>query len=244
MKDGIFAIIENTRLVDGVYRLRLRGDTSAITGPGQFVNIKLEGYFLRRPLSLCDLEGDELTVTYKVVGSGTEKLSTLKSGEKLQLMTGLGNGFNLEMAGEHPVLIGGGSGVPPMVLLAKRLRAEGKRVSVILGFNTADQIFYEDLFESLGCDVTVTTLDGSKGIKGFVTDALCEGYSCYYACGPEPMLRAVHAKLKCPGQISFDRRMGCGFGACMGCSCKTITGGKRICKEGPVLDKEEILWED
>ena len=244
MKDGIFEITENRELAPGVFRLKLRGDTSALTKPGQFLNIRLDGFFLRRPLSLCDLEGDEITAIYKTVGAGTGKLSEMKPGEKLSVLTGLGNGFSLEKAGDRPLLVGGGSGVPPMYLLAKKLIAEGKNVSVILGFNTASEVYYEEEFKALGCSVSVTTADGSRGIKGLVTDAPCFGFSCWYACGPEPMLRALHAKLDYPGQLSFDRRMGCGFGACMGCSCKTVTGGKRICKEGPVLDREEIIWED
>ena len=244
MKQGLFEIIENIPLTDCVYRMVLRGDVSDITAPGQFVNIKLEGMYLRRPISVCDVTEDTLTIIYKVVGKGTEAMSKMSSGT-LDVLTGLGNGYDLTVAGENPVLLGGGVGVPPMYLLAKRLIAEGKKVRVILGFNTASEVFYEDAFKGLGADVTVTTVDGSYGKKGFVTDALSDApYTYFYTCGPEPMLKAVYKATTTSGQMSFEKRMGCGFGACMGCSCKTITGYKRICKEGPVMRKEEILWED
>ena len=243
MKQSFFEIIENTPLTSNVYRMKLRGDTSDITAAGQFVNIKLDGLYLRRPISVCDLDGDVLTIIYKVVGKGTEAMSKLNDG-KLDVLTGLGNGYDLSLSGERPLLLGGGVGVPPMYLLAKRLIAEGKKVSVILGFNTKDEVFYKDEFESLGAEVTVTTVDGSLGVKGFVTDAAKDiDYSYFYTCGPEPMLKAIYKSLETSGQFSFEERMGCGFGACMGCSCKTITGYKRICKDGPVLTKEEILWE-
>ena len=244
MKQGLFEIIENTALTDSVFRMVLSGDVSAITVPGQFVNIKLDGFFLRRPISVCDVTDRTLTIIYKVVGKGTKQLSEMRSGT-LDVLTGLGNGYDLEAAGENPVLIGGGVGVPPMYLLARRLIKQGKSVKVILGFNTAAEIFYEREFKALGADVTVTTVDGSYGVKGFVTDALSGmDYSYFYTCGPEPMLKAVYKASTTSGQMSFDKPMGCGFGACMGCSCKTITGYKRICKEGPVMRKEEILWED
>lgn len=244
MKQGLFEIIENTALTDSVFRMVLSGDVSAITVPGQFVNIKLDGFFLRRPISVCDVTDRTLTIIYKVVGKGTKQLSEMRSGT-LDVLTGLGNGYDLEAAGENPVLIGGGVGVPPMYLLARRLIKQGKSVKVILGFNTAAEIFYEREFKALGADVTVTTVDGSYGVKGFVTDALSGmDYSYFYTCGPEPMLKAVYKASTTSGQMSFEKRMGCGFGACMGCSCKTITGYKRICKEGPVMRKEEILWED
>lgn len=244
MKQGIFEIVENIALTDSVYRMQLQGDTSAITAPGQFVNIQLDGLYLRRPISVCDVTGDILTIIYKVVGKGTKQMSQMRSG-KLDLLTGLGNGYDLTAAGESPVLLGGGVGVPPMYMLAKELIALGKKVNVILGFNTENEIFYEEEFKALGCSVTVTTVDGSYGLKGFVTDALKNmEYSYFYTCGPEPMLKAVYRASVTSGQMSFEKRMGCGFGACMGCSCKTITGYKRICKEGPVMRKEEILWED
>ena len=244
MKQSIFEIIENTRLVPQVYRMKLRGDTSAITAPGQFVNIQLDGLFLRRPISVCDVEGDILTIIYKVVGKGTEAMSRMEGG-KLDILTGLGNGYDLTVAGEKPVLLGGGVGVPPMYLLAKKLIAEGKTPTVILGFNKQTEIFYEEEFKAIGCNVYVTTVDGSYGIKGFVTDALKDvEYSHFFTCGPEPMLKAVYRATNTPGQMSFEERMGCGFGACMGCSCKTLTGYKRICKDGPVMWKEEIKWED
>ena len=245
MKQGIFEIIENIPLTQSVFRMVLKGDVSAITAPGQFVNIKLDGLYLRRPISVCDVDCDTLTIVYKAVGKGTEQMSKMGRGEKLDVLTGLGNGYDLSVSGDSPVLLGGGVGVPPMYLLAKKLIAQGKTVSVILGFNTKAEIFYEEEFKKLGCHVTVTTADGSYGVKGFVTDALKElAYTYFYTCGPEPMLKAVYKASATSGQMSFEKRMGCGFGACMGCSCKTLTGYKRICKEGPVMRKEEILWED
>ena len=243
-KQTQFTILENAPLTASVYRMVLRGDTSAITAPGQFVNIALDGKFLRRPISVCDYDSDTLTLIYKVVGSGTAQLASMNGG-RLDILTGLGNGYDLSVAGDNPVLIGGGVGVPPMYRLAKDLTALGKTVSVILGFNTASEIFLREEFEALGCRVTVTTADGSVGLQGFVTDALKDmDYSYFYACGPEPMLKAVYKASKTAGQMSFEERMGCGFGACMGCSCKTLTGYKRICKDGPVMKKEEIRWED
>ena len=244
MKQGLFEIIENKPLTENVFQMTMRGDVSAITAPGQFVNIKLDGLYLRRPISVCDVNGDTLTIIYKVVGKGTKQMSQMQEGT-LDVLTGLGNGYDLSVAGESPVLLGGGVGVPPMYLLAKKLIAMGKKVRVILGFNTATEVFYEAEFAALGAEVTVTTVDGSHGMKGFVTDAMKEmEYTHFYTCGPEPMLKAVYKTSVTSGQMSFEKRMGCGFGACMGCSCKTITGYKRICKEGPVMRKEEILWED
>ena len=244
MQKSIFNIVSNQPLTENVYKMVLQGDTSHITAPGQFVNIQLSGLYLRRPISVCDVEGDKLTIIYKAVGKGTRQMAGMQEGE-LDILTGLGNGYDLSVSGENPVLLGGGVGVPPMYLLAKKLIAEGKKVNVILGFNTKSEVFYENEFKKLGCRVTVTTVDGSYGEKGFVTDALQTiDYSYFYTCGPEPMLKAVYRATNTSGQMSFEKRMGCGFGACMGCSCKTITGYKRICKEGPVMRKEEILWED
>ena len=243
MKQGLFEIKENIKLTDSVMKMQLCGDTSAITAPGQFVNISLEGKYLRRPISVCDCEGDVLTIVYKVVGKGTEQMQKMNGGS-LDVLTGLGNGYDLSKSGDKPLLIGGGVGVPPMYMLAKKLIEHGKKVSVILGFNTKDEIFYEQEFKKLGAEVTVATADGSYGVKGFVTDAMADmDYSYFYTCGPEPMLKAIYKVAKTSGQFSFEERMGCGFGACMGCSCKTVTGYKRICKDGPVLEKEEILWE-
>ena len=244
MKQSIFTIFDNIALTQNVFKMVLCGDTSAITAPGQFVNIQLDGLFLRRPISVCDYDESTLTIIYKVVGKGTEAMSQMISGDRLDILTGLGNGYDLSLSGDAPVLLGGGVGVPPMYNLAKKLVAQGKSVSVILGFNTAGEVFYENEFKSLGCDVQVTTVDGSYGKKGFVTDALPEEYTYFYTCGPEPMLKAVYKATHTSGQMSFEERMGCGLGACMGCSCKTLTGYKRICKEGPVMRKEEILWED
>ena len=243
MKQSLFSIVSNTPLTDSVYKMVLSGDTSAITAPGQFVNIQLTGKFLRRPISVCDYGAQTLTIVYKVVGKGTEQMASMTAGETLDILTGLGNGYDLAPAGDRPVLLGGGVGVPPLYHLAKRLLALGKEVTVVLGFNTASEIFYEKEFQALGCKTFVTTVDGSYGKKGFVTDALPEDYTYFYTCGPEPMLKAVYRTTNTSGQMSFEQRMGCGFGACMGCSCKTLTGNKRICKEGPVMRKEEILWE-
>ncbi|MBQ4040904.1 MAG: dihydroorotate dehydrogenase electron transfer subunit [Oscillospiraceae bacterium] len=245
MKQSVFEIISNTALTDSVYKMILAGDTSDITNCGQFVNIQIEGMFLRRPISVCDYDEKTLTLVYKVVGKGTEAMSKMEKGTKLDILTGLGNGYDLSFAGDKPVLLGGGVGVPPMYNLAKKLRAMDKEVNVVLGFNTATEIFYEEEFKALGCNVTVTTVDGSYGVKGFVTTVLENlDYTYFYTCGPEPMLKAVYKASATSGQMSFEERMGCGFGACMGCSCKTLTGYKRICKEGPVMKKEEILWED
>ena len=243
MKQSIFTIKENIALTSNVYKMLLEGDTSDVTNCGQFVNIKLEGLFLRRPISVCDCEGNILTLIYKVVGKGTEQMSKMGVGETLDVLTGLGNGYDTTVSGDCPMLLGGGVGVPPMYMLCKKFIAEGKKVSVVLGFNTKDEIFYEEEFKALGAKVTVTTVDGSYGVKGFVTDVMKDAeYSYFYTCGPEPMLKAVYKTSNTSGQFSFEERMGCGFGACMGCSCKTITGYKRICKEGPVLTKEDILW--
>ncbi len=245
MKQSLFTILSNETLTDSVYKMVLSGDTSAIKAPGQFVNIQLAGKFLRRPISVCDYDDATLTIVYKVVGSGTAQMSVMKAGEALDILTGLGNGYNLRHAGDNPLLLGGGVGVPPMYKLAKNLREQGKEVTVILGFNTKSEIFYEEEFQKLGCRVIVATADGSYGVKGFVTTPMEDlDYSYFYACGPEPMLKAVYKASKTSGQMSFEERMGCGFGACMGCSCKTLTGYKRICKEGPVMKKEEILWEN
>lgn len=244
MQDTIFTIIENTKIAKDVFKMRLCGDTLAVGNAGEFVNIQLDGFYLRRPISVCDVEGDVLTLIYKVVGKGTQVMSEMPKGTELRVMTGLGNGYDLSLSGDAPLLVGGGVGVPPMYLLAKRLLAQGKKVSVVLGFNTADEVFYENEFKALGCEVKVTTVDGSRGVKGYVTDALPERYTYFYTCGPMPMFKALNKAVKTSGQFSFEERMGCGFGACMGCSCKTLTGNKRICKDGPVLKKEEIIWTD
>ncbi len=244
MKQGIFKISLNQKLTDNVYKMVLVGDTSDITACGQFINIQLDGLYLRRPISVCDCDETAVTIIYKVVGKGTEQMSKMAVGDTLDVLTGLGNGYDLSLSGDKPVLLGGGVGVPPLYMLAKKLKEQGKDVSVILGFNNKSEVFYEQEFKDLGCDVTVTTVDGSYGIKGFVTNAYPDDYTYFYTCGPEPMLKAIYKTSKTSGQMSFEERMGCGFGACMGCSCKTIAGYKRICKDGPVMLKEEILWED
>ena len=245
MKDVLLKVISNKKIAKNTYEARLSGDISGICRPGQFVNIKLDGFYLRRPISVCDAEGDTLTLIYKVVGKGTEVMAEAKAGAEWLTLVGLGNGYDTAKSGSSPLLIGGGAGVPPMYMLAKELVKEGKSVTVILGFNSADEVFYKNEFEALGARVIVATADGSEGVKGFVTDAM-DGldYSYFYTCGPEPMLKAVYGKSSTCGQFSFEERMGCGFGACMGCSCHTVTGYKRICKDGPVLEKEEIVkWQ-
>ncbi len=244
MKQGFFEILTNRGLTADVYEMVLAGDTSAITAPGQFVNILLDGLYLRRPISVCDYDENTLTLVYKVVGKGTAKMSAMTAGTKLDILTGLGNGYDTSKSGETPVLIGGGVGVPPLYHLAKVLLAQGKSPKVILGFNKESEIFYKEQFEALGVPVFIATADGSVGVKGFVTDALkvCGDYTYFYTCGPEPMLKALYNATEADGQCSFEERMGCGFGACMGCSCKTKYGNKRICKDGPVLEKGEIIW--
>ena len=242
MKDLVFKVLTNKKIAKNTYEMVLCGDCSDIKC-GQFVNIKLDGFYLRRPISVCNVEGNELTLIYKVVGQGTEAMAEMENGVELLVLTGLGNGYDLSASGDKPLLVGGGAGVPPMYLLCRMLVAEGKTPTVILGFNTKDEVFYEDEFSSLGAKVIVTTADGSYGITGFVTDAFDSvDYTYFYTCGPEPMLKAVYNKSVSSGQFSFEERMGCGFGACMGCSCKTKYGNKRICKDGPVLVKEEIIW--
>ncbi len=245
MKQGLFSITQNEKIAQSVYKMRLSGDTSAIKKAGQFVNIKLDGFFLRRPISVCDYTAEELLIIYKVVGKGTEKMSAMEKGEQLDILTGLGNGYDLTVKTEKPVLIGGGVGVPPLYKLAKELKKQGKRVSVILGFNSENEIFFEDEFKEIADRVLICTADGSYGIKGFVTDAVKDiDFDYFFTCGPEPMFKALESTIdkNISGQLSFEQRMGCGFGACMGCSCKTLTGNKRICREGPVLFREEIIW--
>ncbi len=244
MKQGIFTVVENKKIAKNTFKMVLEGDTSAISGSGQFVNIQLEGYYLRRPISVCDYDDGTLTLIYKVVGNGTELMGKMEAGQKLDILTGLGNGYDTSKSGDRPLLLGGGVGVPPLYALCKALISEGKKPTVILGFNSADEAFYMDEFSALGARVLVSTADGSLGVRGFVTDAMREvdGYTYFYTCGPTPMLRAVYNATNTSGQFSFEERMGCGFGACMGCSCKTNFGNKRVCKDGPVFEKEEILW--
>lgn len=240
MKDVIFTVKKNVPLTKNVYEMTLTGDTSDIERPGQFVNVKLDGLYLRRPISVCDKTDGTLSLIYKVVGKGTEQMADLPAGTELSVLSGLGNGYDISVSGEKPLLIGGGVGVPPLYLLAKELIRDGKKPYVTLGFNTADEVFYEEEFKVLGCDVTVTTVDGTHGKKGFVTDALPDDYTYYYACGPLPMLKAVYKTCKTSGQLSFEERMGCGFGACVGCSIATKSGNKKVCKDGPVFLSSDI----
>ena len=243
MKQVIYEVTGNRQLVPGIFELRLAGDTSAVVRPGQFVNLKIDGCYLRRPLSVCDRRDDGLTLIYKVVGRGTEILSEMKAGAVIDTLSGLGNGFDVSASGEWPLLVGGGVGVPPMYWLCRELIDCGRQVTVVLGFNCAPEVFYREKFEALGVRVIVTTADGSAGVRGFVTDAVrMLDYTYFYACGPEPMFRALDAVVKTEGEYSFEARMGCGFGACMGCSCKTKYGYKRICRDGPVMRREEVIW--
>ena len=243
MRQDVFEIVSNRNLAPGVYEMVLRGSSTADCTPGRFVQLKLDSFYLRRPISVCDAEDGNLTLVYKTVGRGTEAMAQYECGKRIDVLTGLGNGYDLDNSGDRPLLIGGGAGVPPMYLLARKLMEQGKKPAVILGFNKAEEIFYADRFRELGIETIIATADGSVGVKGFVTDAM-EGldYSYTYACGPEPMLKAVYNRAATSGEYSFEERMGCGFGACMGCSCETKYGNKRICKDGPVLTKEEIVW--
>ena len=240
MKQLTFEIKSNEQIAKNVYRMQLCGDTVGIL-PGQFVNIRVQGQFLRRPISVCNIADGILTIIYKVVGVGTEAMSHLPAGTQLDVLTVLGNGYDLSKAGDEPLLVGGGVGVPPMYMLARQLREAGKRVRVILGFNTKDEVFYEEEFRALGCDVTVTTVDGSHGVKGFVTNALDGKQSYYYTCGPLPMIKALLQAAGTNGEVSMEERMGCGFGACMGCTIQTTQGPKRVCKEGPVFPAEVLI---
>ena len=244
-KKGLYTIISNEPLTPAVYRMVLEGDTQYITRSGQFINIELEGKFLRRPISVADYDATTVTIIYKVVGRGTEQMQGMVAGQKLDILTGLGNGFNTANEARRPLLVGGGVGVPPMYNLCKRLLAEGKHPTVIVGFNTKAEVFYAEEFKALGVDVHIATADGSQGIKGFVTDAIREAgieFDYLYTCGPLPMLKALYDATDVEAEFSFEERMGCGFGGCMGCTCKTKYGYKRICKEGPVLKRDEIIW--
>lgn len=244
-KRGIYEIVSNEPLTATVWRMVLEGDTQYITAPGQFVNIELEGRFLRRPISVCDYDGGTITIVYKILGDGTEQMSLMRPEETLDLLTGLGNGFSVEESVRKPLLVGGGVGIPPLYNLAKRLIATGQKVGVVLGCNSAGELFFEREFAALGAGVYVSTVDGSRGTCGLVTDAIRDNdieHDYIYACGPVPMLRALSESARCEGQLSFEERMGCGFGGCMGCSCKTKYGYKRICKEGPVLKIDEVVW--
>ncbi|MEG3029109.1 MAG: dihydroorotate dehydrogenase electron transfer subunit [Oscillospiraceae bacterium] len=243
-KRDIYTIAENKEIARDVFLMILEGDTSFITAPGQFINIEVEGFYLRRPISICDWDKETITIIYKVVGKGTQKMSQMVFGEKLDILTGLGNGFTIAQDSKRPLVIGGGVGTPPMYALTKQLLKCGKKPTVILGFSTAAEVFYEEEFSRLGCEVYVATNDGTYGEKGYVTDIIktLEDYDYFYTCGPEPMLKAIAQSTNTSGQLSFEERMGCGFGGCMGCSCKTITGNKRICTEGPILVKEDVLW--
>ncbi len=243
MIQSFYTVAENENIARDVYMMKLVGDTSPIAAPGQFVNIKLDGFYLRRPISICDYDAESITIIYKVVGKGTEAMSKIGKGAELDLLVGLGNGFDTSKSGETPLLIGGGMGVAPMYNLCRKLISEGKKPVVVNGFNSADDVYLESEFKALGAEVYITTADGSCGAKGFVTDVVANlDYTYFYTCGPMAMFKAIEAIATTSGQYSFEERMGCGFGACMGCSCKTKYGNKRICKDGPILEREEIVW--
>lgn len=243
MKQGIYKITENVEIAKSIFKMIVVGDTSEVKKPGQFINIKIDNLFLRRPISVCDYDEKSITIIYKVVGEGTEKMSSLKRGELLDILTGLGNGYDVSKSGKYPLLIGGGVGIPPLYKLCKVLVSQGKNIQVVLGFNTKEEVFYGEEFKSLGAKVYMCTVDGSYEKKGFVTDVIKDlNYTYFYTCGPIPMFKAIEKIAKTSGQYSFEERMGCGFGACMGCSCKTKFGNKRICREGPILEREEIIW--
>ena len=243
-KRGIYEVIANDKIAKDVHKMILKGDTSYITFPGQFINIKIDDLYLRRPISICDYDKETITIIFKVVGHGTEKMAEMGKGTKLDILTGLGNGFNKTRSGKSPLLVGGGVGTPPMYRLCKELIDEGKSPIVVLGFNSKEDVFFEDEFKKLGAEVYISTVDGSYGTKGFVTDVIkdLENYTYHYACGPLPMLKALYNTAEGDGEYSFEERMGCGFGACMGCTVKVKDGFKRVCKDGPVLKKEEIVW--
>ena len=242
MKQSLYTVMENKMLAQDVWRMVLSGDTSAITAPGQFINIKLAGHFLRRPISICDWDENTITIIYKVLGHGTKEMTAMPTGTVLDILTGLGNGFDTALCGEKTLLIGGGVGVPPMYGTAKQLLSQGKHPIAVLGFNSKCDVFYEEEFRALGVETRIVTVDGSYGQKGFVSKALGEGYDFFCACGPVAMLKAVSDASATSGLLSFEERMGCGFGACVGCTCQTKYGNKRICKDGPVLTKEEVVW--
>ena len=243
MHQQLCRVLQNAALTDAVWQMRLEADTASITAPGQFVELKLPGFYLRRPISICDWDGESLTLLYKVVGKGTDAMTRIRPGHRLDTLVGLGNGYDLTKSGDAPLLIGGGVGVPPLYGLCKALLRQGKHPAVILGFNTKDEIFYEAEFRALGVPVHITTVDGSCGTKGFVTDVMKDlSYTYFYTCGPGPMFRAIEKTARTSGQYSFEERMGCGFGACMGCSIETKLGARRVCKDGPVFEREAILW--
>ena len=243
MKEVLLNISENRPLTNCIFYMKLSGDVSDITSPGQFINIRVNGLFLRRPISVYDLDEESVSIIYRVVGKGTEFLSKMSDGI-LSVLTGLGNGYDTTLSGPNPLLVGGGVGVPPLYYLAKKLIEEKKNVRAVLGFRNSSDVFAGEDFKSIGVKTTIVTEDGSTGVHGYVTDYLPADCSYCFTCGPEPMLKAVYKTIKCSGQFSFEERMGCGFGVCMGCSCKTVAGPKRICVDGPVLTKEEIIWED
>lgn len=234
--------ISNLPVTHNCFRLELAGECLPEIAPGQFVQVEIPGKYLRRPISVHDSSEERIVLIYKTVGEGTQILSNMVPGQELSVLAPLGKGFDTAMCQEHALLIGGGLGAAPLYKLAKALLADGKTVSAILGFNTAADIVLTDEYRALGIEPQVVTLDGSFGIKGVVTDASIPGHDCFYTCGPLPMMRAVCGKLQGPGELSMEERMGCGCGFCYGCSIQTANGPRRVCADGPVFKKEEILW--
>ena len=245
MKRAVFTVLGNERISADVFDLRLSGDTSELVGSGQFVNADIPDLYLRRPISICDYSPGEMRLVIKIVGKGTQKMASLKEGDPVDLLVPLGNGFDTAKSGKTPYLFGGGVGVAPMVRLAKDLIGQGKKTTVVLGFNSSsDVILYDDYCRIVGKEnVFVTTVDGSFGQKGFVTEVNADGASFVYSCGPLPMMKALDKAIECGAEYSFESRMGCGFGACMGCTLASAGGPVRVCREGPVFRKGEILWQ-
>ena len=237
MRQQTLTLLSCRALNASVYELILAGAEEMRAG--QFVELSVPGFYLRRPISVADSEDGRLTLLVKEVGEGTKKLRTLQEGARLDVLTSLGRGFDL--SARTPLLVGGGIGCAPLYKLAKDFAAAGVRPRAVLGFRNAEEIYYAEEFARY-CDVTVATDDGSRGVKGnAVSVAEDIPHDRFYACGPQIMLRAAAQKLG-EGEVSLEARMGCGFGACMGCSIVTVNGYARVCKEGPVFDAKEVVW--
>ncbi|MGN0201631.1 MAG: dihydroorotate dehydrogenase electron transfer subunit [Candidatus Cryptobacteroides sp.] len=237
-------VLDNRQTASGIFEMRL-GGCSAACRAGQFVNLEVDGFFLRRPISVCDWEDGVLTLAYRVVGEGTAAMAAMAPGTRIDTLAALGNGFDTGVPCREALLAGGGIGLAPLYKLTRELVGKGVGVTVVAGFRTASEIFREEAFVKAGARFIVATEDGSRGVRGFVTDALREeglSYDYIFSCGPLPMMKALCAATTAPAQMSLEERMGCGFGICMGCTCRTSSGAKRICKEGPVFKREEIIW--
>ena len=243
MRDNRYTVVKNEEIAPGTYYMTIAGDTSQIKDPGQFINIKIDGLYLRRPMSICSYDEESMSIIYKVVGKGTEAMSRMPAGDSFDALSPLGNGFDTEKIPEGALLIGGGAGAMPIYTLAMILRDKGKKPHVIIGFNREEEIFFADEFRDLGVELTIATMDGSVGVKGTVVDAMEKANRPYVCvCGPDPMMKAV-AEHSSGGQFDLGARMACGFGACMGCTVITKSGPKRVCKDGPIFDQEEIIWQ-